>query len=88
MTTEQPRPYEHDIRDAWSSGADAQLDLCIRRLNVNGCPGKWLNMLRSMRPTPRSLKQRALEALTKGAFPTSVEIATIRRALEALPDDD
>jgi hypothetical protein len=40
-----------------------------------------------MRPKPPSPKWQALKALTKGVFPTSDEINTIREALEALPDD-
>jgi hypothetical protein len=39
------------------------------------------------RPKPPSIKEQALEALSKGCFPSNDEIISIRRALEALPND-
>jgi hypothetical protein len=68
--------------------ADQKLEACCQLLDINGCPGEWIDMLRAAhRPKPLSLKQQALEALCKGCFPSNDEISTIRRALEALPND-
>jgi len=39
-----------DKAAAW--GADDRLSECIEKLDVNGCPDKWLDMLRAMLPTP------------------------------------
>lgn len=43
--------------------ADQELDACVQLLDINGCPDKWIDMLRvARRPKPQSLKNRALKA--------------------------
>jgi hypothetical protein len=69
-------------------GADQEFEAGTQLLDINGCPGVWIDMLRAARrPKSLSLKQQSLVALNKGCFPSDDEIAAIRRALEALPDD-
>jgi hypothetical protein len=79
-------------------GADQELEACCQALNdrydsvshATGFPGSdmsdWLRAGR--RPEPPSLKEQALETLK---YPkdlwSQAEVDTIRRALEALPDD-
>ena len=82
-----------DLAEAAEWGADEQLGRCIERLDVNGCPDKWIDMLRSMRPQPPSVKQQALAALEFFEEPsrctslaTARRLDLIRNALEALPD--
>jgi hypothetical protein len=66
--------------------ADQELEACCKC--VSDCWGHNPDDLRDFRrPKPPSLKQQALEALCKGCFPSNDEISTIRRALEALPND-
>jgi hypothetical protein len=71
--------------------ADQELEACCTAIYLreerplHGGTAEWLRDAR--RPKPPSLKQQALEALCKGCFPSNDEISTIRRALEALPDD-
>jgi hypothetical protein len=67
--------------------ADQELEACCQLLDINGCPVMSEMLRTARRPKPPSLKQQALEALCKGCFPSNDEISTIRRALEALPDD-
>lgn len=77
--------------NAYAAGADAQLQECVEWLHVNMF-GRTARDLRSaMRPKPPSLKQQALEHLSQldfGAPPQPEQLITIRRALEALPDDN
>ena len=72
-------------------GADQELKVCVQLLDINGCPDKWLDMLRATarRPKPPSLKEQALEALNsfEGFTGSLEEVCIIRRALEALPND-
>jgi hypothetical protein len=82
-----------DLADAAAWGAGKQLEWCIEHLDINGCPDKWIDMLRSMRSQPQSPKQRALEALEFFEEPsrctslaTARRLDSIRNALEALPD--
>jgi hypothetical protein len=75
-------------------GADQELEACCELLDINGCPGKWIDMLRAARrPKPPSLKEQALntlQRLAKDGYPCNYQdIADwdiIRRALEQLPD--
>jgi hypothetical protein len=72
-------------------GADQELEACLA--NIHTMYGKdkadWLRSMR--RPKPPSLKERALEGLTRlvatGEFfnDQMKDLDTIRRALEALP---
>jgi hypothetical protein len=72
-------------------GADQELEACITWLRANGYPGTAfeLNDLRRPRPKPPSLKEQALEALKdiECEYVIGVTTSTIRRALEALPND-
>ena len=73
-------------------GADQELEVCVQLLDINGCPDKWLDMLRAIarRPKPPSEADLALAKLTPlellaqsmGHSPDD----TIRRALERLKE--
>jgi hypothetical protein len=68
--------------------ADQKLEACCQLLDINGCPGEWIDMLRAAhRPKPLSLKQQALEAARIELDPEGKNGSLIIRALEALPDD-
>jgi hypothetical protein len=73
--------------------ADQKLEACCQLLDINGCPGEWIDMLRAAhRPKPLSLKQEALNIFKyKEVYRDMVlnlkDVDTIIRALEALPDD-
>lgn len=72
-------------------GADQKLEACCELLDINGCPSRWIDMLRAARrPKPPTLKEQALNDLDD--IPTHddegrqvVDLSNIRRALEALP---
>ncbi len=71
-------------------GADCELDACVKWLN-SYMPGKTGDQLLRpfRRPKPPSLKEQALEVLgnvQKGWGLAEVDLDTIRRALEALPE--
>ena len=83
--------FNHGIYLAYRAGADQELEACIQLLDINGCPGKWIDMLRAARrPKPTTLKEQALELVSrieKARSPWELsELDTIRRALEALDD--
>jgi hypothetical protein len=87
-------------RDAWIAeqaaqwGADQELEACCewfadaRNHGFGHDHAKIIStkIRTARRPRPLSLKAQALVALNKGCFPSDDEIATIRRALEALPE--
>jgi hypothetical protein len=85
----------HIATQAARWGADQELEACITWLRANGYPGTAfeLNDLRRPRPKPPSLKEQAitaLHAIAAGANDTREQhqdLETIRRALEALPND-
>jgi hypothetical protein len=75
-------------------GADQELEACVEWLgdapvvyNNNGDlhPGSYLRDAR--RPKPPSLKEQALHILDTHGDLTRAEADTIRKALEALPND-
>ena len=72
-------------------GADQELDACVEWLRQSNSDWEISRSLRiDRRPKPPSLKEQALKALTaiEGDFNTVGDRAdTIRRALEALPND-
>ena len=82
--------YDYVAHCAAQWGADQEMEACIQLLDINDCPGKWIDMLRaSRRPKPPSLKEQALKALVSVNSNFHVygsDIDTIRRALEALDD--
>ena len=90
------------IRLAYQAGADQELQACINFVYDNElCDPDFYNNLRTARrPSPPSLKEQALEALEQidghairqmSAYVIYDELKTyadtIRRALEALPND-
>jgi len=81
----------HIATQAAQWGADQELEACITWLRANGYPGTAfeLNDLRRPRPKPPSLKEQAFEALKdiECEYVIGVTTSTIRRALEALPND-
>lgn len=90
-------PYEGLLSRAAQWGADMELGACVSWLLLNGW-GQAVDRLRAARrPKPPSLKEQGmaslneviecLKALAPGAAVDGPAIETIRRALEALPDD-
>ena len=73
-------------------GADQELGACCELLDINGCPGTWIDTLRAARrPKPPSLKEQALTQLASLHADLKVHglgtnTDTIRRALERLDD--
>ena len=69
-------------------GADQELEACCSEVSWNGNKALAAELRTRRRPKPPSLKEQALEALSsKHVAVPPVLAATIRRALEALPDD-
>ena len=68
-------------------GADQELEACVELLSDLGGGGAMVRRYR--RPKPPSLKEQALEALKviECEYVIGVSTETIRRALEALPND-
>ena len=72
--------------------ADQELEACTQLLDINGCPGKWIDMLRTARrPKPLSLKEQALLQLDTLSADLVMHgrgcaLSQIRLALEALPE--
>jgi hypothetical protein len=91
---ETPRAdiYDYIIEKSAQWGADQELEACCEWLCANGC-NSIASQLRSVRrPKPPSLKELALADLDEiGSHyigpGTANRINTIRRALEALPND-
>lgn len=84
------------IYDAYAAGADAQLEKCVQWLgSQDQSMGKWIEVTElqsAMRPKPVSLKDRSLALISRCIDPDGDNldgeaIDFIRRALEALPDD-
>jgi hypothetical protein len=78
---------------AFQAGADQELEACIGLL-VQSEGNDAREFLRAARrPKPPSLKEQALEALERqclrsiSPLVSTSDLDTIRRALEALPDD-
>lgn len=73
-------------------GANQELGACCELLDINGCPGTWIDMLRAARrPKLPSLKEQALTQLDSLHADLKVHglgtnTDTIRRALEQLDD--
>ena len=69
-------------------GADQELEACCKEVAWLESSEVAKRMRERRRPKPPSLKEQALEALSsKHVAVPPVLAATIRRALEALPDD-
>jgi hypothetical protein len=73
-------------------GADQEPEACCEWLKLEGHEHEHAELCAARRPKPPSLKEEALEALKHlalGPDPTAfhADMDTIRRALEALPND-
>ena len=72
-------------------GADQELEACVNWLDDEDFCIASDQLLAARRPKPPSLKEQALEALQNmdymNQFPNEHDYNTIRRALEALPND-
>jgi hypothetical protein len=68
-------------------GSDTELEACCEVMRVNGdyVSGGVLRAIR--RPKPPSLKEQALDELTSAERLYPADWSTIRKALEALPND-
>ncbi len=87
------------IQEAFRAGADQELEACLNCMNEwgaihNSFGGELADELRAdRRPKPPSLKEQALSALENlngecllEGFECPEKVATIRRALEQLPE--
>jgi hypothetical protein len=83
--------FREIISKASQYGADQELEACVEWLEQN--QGRWeipASLRAARRPKPPSLKERALalvEQHEEGWRPSPKDWDTIRRALEALPDN-
>jgi hypothetical protein len=88
----QAHSTKYDLaREAAQWGADTELEACCEALDMVNGSNYWSQVLRSgRRPKPPSLKEQALHELAGVYNRDEIDDAayeTIRRALEALPDD-
>ena len=90
---EQLKLDAEQIAQAYQAGSDRELEACCKWLAWESpTTAEWVNSLRAARrPKPPSLKEQALEKLMnleQGTNPPGFnDYNTIRRALEALPND-
>jgi len=88
-----PVPYEYIANCAARWGADQELEACCKCLTLLGCSGTAAEVRADRRPKPPSLRKQAYDALDTYIYgepdPKDKETSynTIRRALEALPND-
>ena len=74
-------------------GSDQELEACCKCLTLLGCSGTAAELRAARRPKPPSLKEQALTALHAVATGANdireqhQDLDTIRKALEALPND-
>ena len=70
-------------------GADMELEACVQLTRDNDGYDAALGLRATRRPKPPSLKEQALEALKviECEYVIGATTGTIRRALEALPND-
>ena len=82
-------PKYYIARQAALWSADHELEECCEELNARGYPQIVGRIRAARRPKPPSLKEQALGALKvlERDYVIGVTIDTIRRALEALPND-
>ena len=77
------------INHAYAAGADQELEACCEWLDFYAAASEARDLRAARRPKPPSLKEQALKALHTSVdlddFPKQYD--TIRRALEALPND-
>ena len=79
-------PQMRAIEKAYQAGADQELEACCELMDRDFLAGPS-DLHAARRPKPPSLKEQALETLK---YPkdlwSEIEVDTIRRALEALPE--
>jgi hypothetical protein len=69
-------------------GADQELEACIELItNTLFLPATAYELRTARRPKPPTLKEQALDELTSAERLYPADWSTIRRALEALPND-
>jgi hypothetical protein len=78
------------FEDIYKAGADQELEVCCEWLMLNGYGAAISRLHAARRPKPPSLKELALDdlrvAFDRGCL-SGIQADTIRRALEALPND-
>jgi hypothetical protein len=85
--------YEKTFTEVARWGADRELQACINFVYYNNLchPDFYKNLNKHRRPKPPSLKEQALTALREaeasGHLYVNGRSDTIRKALEALPND-
>ena len=83
-----PGEFSYDIATkAAQWGSDQELEACCEWLAYEGHGNEHLALYAARRPKPPSLKEQALHILDTHGNLTRAEADTIRRALEALPND-
>ena len=84
-----PGTYLKQITIAYQAGADQELEACVNYIDNNMSGNKAREFRAIRRPKPPSLTEQALEALEHILRHSSTELGaeTIRKALEALPND-
>ena len=87
VITITPSRLKNVARQAFQAGADQELEACCEWLSGCGCESYGRELRAARRPEPPSLVQRALHILGTHGNLSCAEHDTIRRALEALPDD-
>jgi hypothetical protein len=69
-------------------GADQELEACCEALRARGAASEMIKYLRTARrPKPPTLKEQALDELKSAERLYPADWSTIRKALEALPND-
>jgi hypothetical protein len=70
-------------------GADQELDACCVEVEQMFCWGSARDLRAARRPKPPSLKEQALESVKRFELGQDLmgDLDTIRRAIEALPND-
>ena len=82
--------YVYMVNKSAQWGADRELEVCVQLLDINGCPDKWIDMLRAAsRPKPPSEADQALADLDALVDDLSnhgmgFKATNMRRALERL----
>ena len=83
-------PDEKVFSEVARWGADQELEACCEWLEKNGLAPNSLGRLRTARrpiPKPPTLKEQALDELASAERLYPADWSTIRKALEALPND-
>ena len=91
--------FDYVATQAAQWGADQELEACVELLKAHGYKGKAIDLRKARRPKPPSLKEQALAALGEMSIEPCLingvdanaavraKYNTIRRALEALPNE-